>query len=66
MTVTAASESAPAGLQNDGYWGIAVRPNTTYTGSFYAKADTGRRADHRKPGKRRDRRIGGQRYGERA
>ncbi len=40
MAVTAASESAPAGLQNDGYWGIAVRPNTTYTGSFYAKADT--------------------------
>src|SRR4029077_14060294 len=26
MTVTAASEAAPAGLQNDGYWGIAVRP----------------------------------------
>ncbi|HET6207167.1 MAG TPA: alpha-L-arabinofuranosidase C-terminal domain-containing protein [Terracidiphilus sp.] len=40
MAVTVASESAPAGLQNDGYWGIAVRPNTTYTGSFYAKADT--------------------------
>lgn len=40
MTVSAASESAPAGMQNEGYWGIAVRPNTTYTGSFYAKADT--------------------------
>ena len=40
MAVTVASESAPAGLQNDGYWGIAVRPNTTYTGSFYAKTDT--------------------------
>ncbi len=39
MTVSAASESAPAGMQNEGYWGIAVRPNTTYTGSFYAKAD---------------------------
>jgi alpha-N-arabinofuranosidase len=27
-------------MQNDGFWGIPVRPNTTYTGSFYAKADT--------------------------
>jgi alpha-L-arabinofuranosidase len=40
MTVSAASESAPAGMQNEGYWGIPVRPNTTYTGSFYAKADS--------------------------
>jgi alpha-N-arabinofuranosidase len=40
MTVSAATDSAPAGMQNGGYWGIAVRPNTTYTGSFYAKADT--------------------------
>src|ERR1700728_2915164 len=40
VSVTAASESAPAGVQNDGYWGIPVRPRTTYTGSFYAKTDT--------------------------
>src|SRR5579862_2444665 len=40
VTVTAATDAAPAGVENDGYWGIAVRPNTTYTGSFYAKADT--------------------------
>ena len=40
VTVTRGLRSAPAGIQNDGYWGIAVRPNTTYTGSFYAKADT--------------------------
>jgi alpha-N-arabinofuranosidase len=40
VSVTAASESAPAGMQNDGYWGIAVRPNTTYAGSFYAKIDS--------------------------
>ncbi len=40
VSVTAASESAPAGMQNDGYWGIAVRPNTTYAGSFYAKSDS--------------------------
>jgi len=39
VSVTTATESAPAGVQNDGYWGIAVRPRTTYKGSFYAKAD---------------------------
>jgi alpha-N-arabinofuranosidase len=39
VKVTAASKSAPAGVENDGYWGFPVRPNTTYSGSFYAKAD---------------------------
>jgi alpha-N-arabinofuranosidase len=39
VQVTAATESAPAGVQNDGFWGIPVRPRTTYTGSFYAKTD---------------------------
>ena len=39
VTVSVATDAAPAGLQNEGYWGIAVRPNTTYKGSFYAKAD---------------------------
>lgn len=39
MVVTGASESAPAGIQNEGYWGMAVRPNTVYTGSFWAKTD---------------------------
>jgi alpha-N-arabinofuranosidase len=38
--VTTASDTAPAGVQNDGFWGMAVRPNTTYTGSFYARSDT--------------------------
>ena len=38
--VTTASDTAPAGVQNNGFWGMAVRPNTTYTGSFYAKSDT--------------------------
>lgn len=37
--VSKASDKSPAGVQNDGYWGMAVRPNWTYTGSFYAKAD---------------------------
>jgi alpha-N-arabinofuranosidase len=27
------------GLINNGYWGMAVRPNTTYKGSFYGKAN---------------------------
>jgi alpha-N-arabinofuranosidase len=40
VSVTAASEAAPAGVQNDGFWGIPVRPQTTYTGSFYAKTDS--------------------------
>lgn len=40
VTVTAATDAAPAGVQNDGYWGIPVRPQTTYTGSFYARTDT--------------------------
>jgi alpha-L-arabinofuranosidase len=30
-----------AGLANDGYWGVPVRPLTTYTASFYAKAGGG-------------------------
>lgn len=37
--VTAASDAAPAGVQNDGFWGMAVLPTSTYTGSMYAKAD---------------------------
>ena len=30
-----------AGVANDGYWGIPVRPNTTYMASFYAKGGDG-------------------------
>jgi alpha-L-arabinofuranosidase len=29
------------GVANEGYWGIAVRPHTTYRASFYAKAAAG-------------------------
>ncbi len=29
-----------AGIINDGYWGFALQPHTSYKGSFYAKADT--------------------------
>ena len=32
-----ASKHYPAGIANSGYWGIAVRPNTTYHASLYAK-----------------------------
>ena len=36
---TATANDAP-GIENEGFWGIPVRPNTKYTGSFYAKADS--------------------------
>ena len=39
VNVVTASETAPAGLENDGWWGIPVRPNSTYSGVFYAKTD---------------------------
>ena len=39
VSVTSATKSAPAGVQNDGYWRFPVRPNSIYNGSFYAKAD---------------------------
>ncbi|HLX95887.1 MAG TPA: alpha-L-arabinofuranosidase C-terminal domain-containing protein [Verrucomicrobiae bacterium] len=32
-----ASKTSPAGIANGGYWGIPVRPNTTYRASFYAR-----------------------------
>ncbi|MCX7723315.1 MAG: malectin domain-containing carbohydrate-binding protein [Verrucomicrobiae bacterium] len=34
-----ASKTAPAGIANGGYWGIPVRPNTTYRASFWAKSE---------------------------
>ncbi len=41
VSVAAATATDPAGVQNDGFWGIAVRPHTQYKASFYAKADAG-------------------------
>lgn len=41
VDVTAASSGAPAGVANDGYWGIPVKPSTTYRASLYAKAAPG-------------------------
>jgi alpha-L-arabinofuranosidase len=39
LTVTAAAPGSEAGISNPGYWGLAVRPHTTYRGGFYAKLD---------------------------
>ena len=39
LTVTKADPGSQAGVRNEGFWGMAVRPNTAYKGSFYAKAD---------------------------
>jgi len=36
VTVSRATTNSPAGVENDGYWGIPVRPHAVYTGSFYA------------------------------
>ena len=37
MDTSKASEASPVGIANGGYWGIPVRPNTTYRASFYAR-----------------------------
>jgi len=39
LTIKAASPAQPAGIHNPGYWGIGLRPDTSYTVSFYAKAE---------------------------
>ncbi len=39
LTVDAASPGAEAGVSNEGYWGMGVRPHTPYRGSFYAKVN---------------------------
>jgi|GEM_PF-366380 len=41
VDVTTASAKSPAGVANGGYWGIPVKPNTTYRVSFFAKAAGG-------------------------
>jgi alpha-N-arabinofuranosidase len=40
LTISAASPGSEAGLSNPGWWGIPVRPHTTFHGSFYARTDT--------------------------
>jgi alpha-N-arabinofuranosidase len=34
-----ASKDSPVGIANGGFWGIPVRPNTTYRASFYARGE---------------------------
>jgi alpha-N-arabinofuranosidase len=41
IDVKQADERNQAGVLNEGYWGMALRPNTLYKGSFYAKASSG-------------------------
>ena len=41
VEVTQASSGHAAGVANEGYWGIPVRPNTRYRASFFAKAAPG-------------------------
>jgi len=40
VEVKQADAQNQAGLLNDGYWGMPVRANTTYKGSFFGKADS--------------------------
>ncbi|GAC1661190.1 MAG: hypothetical protein NVS9B4_13110 [Candidatus Acidiferrum sp.] len=40
ITVKQADPANPAGVRNEGYWSMPVRPNTTFKGSLYAKADS--------------------------
>ena len=39
LEVTRADAANPAGILNEGYWGMAVHPGTAFTGSFFARAD---------------------------
>ena len=41
LDASAASKASPAGVANSGYWGIPLRPKTTYKVSFFAKAAAG-------------------------
>ncbi|BDI28678.1 alpha-N-arabinofuranosidase [Capsulimonas corticalis] len=39
LDVSTAGTGRGVGAANDGYWGIPVKPSTSYRASFYAKAD---------------------------
>ena len=41
LDASAASASSPSGIANGGYWGYSVKPETTFTLSFFAKAAAG-------------------------
>lgn len=38
--IKTADSQNPAGVRNEGWWGMALKSNTTYMGSLYAKADS--------------------------
>jgi len=40
LDIDKADANNQAGVLNTGWWGYALRPNTTYKGSFYAKANS--------------------------
>ncbi len=40
LDTSRASQTSPVGIANGGYWGIPVRPNTTYRVSLYARGET--------------------------
>ncbi|HZZ27678.1 MAG TPA: alpha-L-arabinofuranosidase C-terminal domain-containing protein [Pirellulales bacterium] len=40
LEISKVGEGGRVGVANDGYWGIPVKPNTTYRASFYAKANS--------------------------
>lgn len=39
VTITKVGSNAPVALSNEGYWGIPVKPDTSYNVSFYAKGN---------------------------
>lgn len=41
LDASAATATAPAGIANGGFWGIPVKPKTTYHVTFFAKAASG-------------------------
>lgn len=41
VNVTKANKDHPAGVANDGYWGIPVQPNTHYRATLLVKAEPG-------------------------
>ncbi|HEX4055514.1 MAG TPA: alpha-L-arabinofuranosidase C-terminal domain-containing protein [Tepidisphaeraceae bacterium] len=41
LDITSIAPGQQAGIANDGYWGIPVRPHTQYRASFFAKAGSG-------------------------
>jgi alpha-N-arabinofuranosidase len=41
LDTSKASKDSPVGIANGGYWGVPVRPNTTYRASLYARGEKG-------------------------